>query len=335
MQQSNQSGGGVQKLLSVIAQLLPILIIGGLLYAGFFVKAEAVITKVEPKPIERRDNFFSIISPSDQIAWAAGTGGKIVRTDDGGKTWVRQPTPTLNNLQGIAAWDAQTAVAAGNFGLILHTTDGGANWKVANTPKSENPNKLFRVRVFGDTAWAVGEFTGLFRSDDKGANWTRVLPEDDRAFNSIYFVGQNGWIVGELGSILRTEDGGANWIPVETENKVSLMGVTFRDAQHGVAVGLTGTLLVTNDGGLSWTEVPDLTREHLLDVVWDENRWLAVGDKGVMATSDAEASAWKVSRLSEGDVAWRTSIVKVGSRYFVAGANLGILEDGKLTVVGR
>jgi hypothetical protein len=38
---------------------------------------------------------------------------------------------------------------------------------------------------------------------------------------------------------------------------------------------------------------------------------------------------------SEGDVAWRTSIVKVGSRYFVAGANLGILEDGKLSVVGR
>jgi photosystem II stability/assembly factor-like uncharacterized protein len=335
MQQARDSGGGVQKLLSIITQLLPIIIIGGLLYAGFFVKAEAVITKVEPKPVERRDNFFSVISPSDQIAWAAGTGGKIVRSDDGGKTWVRQATPTFDNLQGIAAWDAQTAVAAGNHGLILHTTDGGATWKVANTPKSDNPNKLFRVRVFGDTAWAVGEFTGLFRSDDKGANWTRLLPEDDQAFNAIYFVGQTGWIVGERGAMLRTEDGGANWTPVETGNEVSLMSVTFRDAEHGVAAGLTGTLLVTSDGGVTWNVIPNLTREHLLDVIWDENQWVVVGDKGVKVTSDAAATDWKVGRLFEGDVAWRTQIVKAGSRYFVAGANLGVIEDGKLTVVGR
>ena len=62
MQQAKASGGGIQKILNVITQLLPIIIIGGLLYAGFFVKAEAVITKVEPKPVERRDNFFSLVS---------------------------------------------------------------------------------------------------------------------------------------------------------------------------------------------------------------------------------------------------------------------------------
>lgn len=335
MQQAKASGGGIQKILSVITQLLPIIIIGGLLYAGFFVKAEAVITKVEPKPVERRDNFFSLVTLNDQIAWAAGTGGKIVRSDDGGKTWVRQNTPTFNNLQGIAAWDAQTAVVAGNAGLILYTADGGANWKVANTPKSENPNKLFRVRVFGDTAWAVGEFAGLFKSDDKGATWTRAVPESDLGYNSVYFVGQHGWVVGESGTILRSEDGGANWVPVVTENKSSLMSVTFRDEHHGVAVGLTGALLTTADGGLTWKSIPDLTQEHFLDIIWDGNAWVAVGDKGVMATSDAEASAWKVSRMPQGDVAWRTQIAKVGSHYLLAGANLAILEGDKLTVIGR
>lgn len=335
LHQLKRSGSGVQGLVSVFTSMLPIAIIGGLLYAGFFVKAEAVINKVEPKAVERRDNFFSVIAPSEQIAWAAGTGGKIVRSDDGGKTWKRQPTPTLENLQGIAAWDAQHAVAAGNHGLILFTADGGVTWKVANTPKSENPNKLFRVRIFGDTAWAVGEFGGLLKSDDKGASWTRALPEKDRGFNSIYFIGQKGWIVGEAGALLRTEDGGANWTEIEAENKASLMSVTFRDEQHGVAVGLTGTLLVSNDGGMTWTGIPGVTREHLLDVIWDENRWVAVGDKGVMVTSDAEASDWKFSRVFEGDVSWRTQIARAGSRYYVSGANLGVLEGGKLTIVGR
>lgn len=328
-------GSGARAVVNVITSTLPIAIIGGLLYAGFFVKAEAVINKVEPKAVERRDNFFSVVAPSEQVAWAAGTGGKIVRTDDGGRTWHRQNTATYENLQGIAAWDAQHAVAAGNHGVILYTADGGNSWKAAQVPKSDNPNKLFRVHIFDGVAWAVGEFGSLLRSDDKGATWTRAMEEKDRAWNDICFRGQNGWLVGEFGTVMRTTDGGATWTENELENKVSLMGVEFRDDQNGVAVGLTGTLMVTSDGGATWRDVPPLTREHLLDIAWDENRWVAVGDKGVMVTSDAAAGEWKLGRISEGDVSWRTQIARAGNRYYVSGANLGVLEGGKLTIVGR
>ena len=335
LHQLKRFGSGARAAVNVVTSTLPIAIIGGLLYAGFFVKAEAVINKVEPKAVERRDNFFSVTAPSEQIAWAAGTGGKIVRSDDGGKTWHRQVAPTYENLQGIAAWDAQHAVVAGNHGVILYTADGGSSWKAGQVPKSDNPNKLFRVHIFDGVAWAVGEFGSLLRSEDKGVTWTRAMEEKDRAWNDIYFRGQNGWLVGEFGTVMRTTDGGVTWTENELENKVSLMGVDFRDDQNGVAVGLTGTLLVTSDGGASWREVPRLTREHLLDIAWDENRWVAVGDKGVMVTSDAAAAEWKLGRISEGDVSWRTQIARAGNRYYVSGANLGVLEGGKLTIVGR
>jgi photosystem II stability/assembly factor-like uncharacterized protein len=331
----NRPGGGSRSLAGMLTSALPIAIIGGLLYAGFFVKVEAVIPKVQPKAVERRDNFFGVAAPTERVAWAAGTGGKIVRTGDGGQSWQRQSTPTVENLQGIAAWDTQHVVAVGNSGVILHSANGGGTWAVATTPKTDNPNKLLRVRVFDGVAWAVGEFGALLRSDDKGATWTRVLPEKDRAWNAIFFLGQSGWLVGEFGSVMRTSDGGATWSDVEGSNKVSLMGVAFRDAHNGVAVGLAGTLLVTTDGGAKWTEVPRLTREHLLDVIWDGSRWTAVGDKGVMVSADAAATDWKLGRVAEGDVSWRTQIAKSGPRYFVAGANLGILENGHLTVVGR
>lgn len=335
VEKSKTSGGGLMKFLNFIPQVLPIIIIGGLLYAGFFVKAEAVITKVQPKPIEKRDYFFSIAAPSEQIAWAAGTAGKVVRTEDGGKTWVAQKTKTLENLQGIAVWDAQTAVVVGNRGVILHTADGGTTWKPSSVPVSSNPNKLFRARIFGDTAWAVGEFNGLFRSDDKGATWTRVLPERDRALNSVAFVGQVGVAVGEAGLAMRSTDGGATWSDIQTDNPASLMTVAFRDDQHAVAVGLTGTVMTTSNAGESWTIVPNPTREHLFDVAWYENKWIAVGDKGVQVSSDADAKDWKSGKIFEGDVAWRTQMVKQGSRDYVVGANLAILEGGKLAVVGR
>jgi photosystem II stability/assembly factor-like uncharacterized protein len=226
-------------------------------------------------------------------------------------------------------------VAVGNNGVILVTADGGSSWKDAALPSSGNPNKLLRVRIFDGVAWAVGEFGALLRSDDKGQTWTRALPEKDRAWNAVFFLGQTGWIVGEFGAVKRTTDGGATWAEVEARNKVSLMAVAFRDPQHGVGVGLAGTLVVTADGGSTWTDVERPTREHLLDVIWDENHWTAVGDKGVVVTADAAAKDWKAHRLSDGDISWRTQIVKSGSRYFLAGANLAVLEGNKLTVAGR
>ncbi|WP_026224551.1 WD40/YVTN/BNR-like repeat-containing protein [Methyloversatilis thermotolerans] len=330
-----QFGSGARAAVNVVTSALPIAIIGGLLYAGFFVKAEAVINKVEPKAVERRDNFFSVVAPDAQIAWAAGTGGKIVRSDDGGRTWHRQDSTTLENLQGIAAWDAQHAVVAGNHGVVLYTSDGGSTWKHAQVPKSDNPNKLFRVHIFDGVAWAVGEFGSLLRSDDKGATWTRAMEEKDRAWNDVFFRGRLGWLVGEFGTVMRSTDGGATWSETALDNKVSLMGVDFRDDLNGVAVGLTGTVLVTSDGGQTWREVARPTREHLLDIAWDEKRWVAVGDKGVMVTSDAAANEWKAARISEGDVSWRTQITRAGDRHYVAGANLAVLDGGTLTIVGR
>lgn len=336
VEQPEKEEGSIAKFFNFITSLLPIAIIGGLLYAGFFVKGITDIKKVEPKAVERRDNFYSIVTPSEQIAWAVGTGGKIIRTDDGGKSWTRQTVATIQNLQGIDAWDAQNAVIVGNRGLAFHTSDAGATWKPSNVPKSDNPNKLLRVRIFNGTAWAVGEFGGFFRSDDKGATFTRVLPEKDSAFNSVAFQSPtNGILVGEYGKIFKTVDSGVTWEEVPTSNEVSLMSVNFKDELEGVAVGLAGTLMTTADGGVTWNLLPPLTREHLFDVKWDQNRWVAVGDKGVMLTAEAGAANWTLGKVFEGDIAWRTQIAKGGSRYYVAGANLGILEAGKLTIVGQ
>ena len=194
---------------------------------------------------------------------------------------------------------------------------------------------MFRVQIAGNSVWAVGEYNTLLRSDDKGVTWTRVLPEKDRNLNTIAFAGNVGIIFGEAGVTLRSTDGGATWEEIKVDNLVSLMNVAFRDDQHGVAVGLTGTMMATEDAGATWRSIPMVTEEHLLNVRWEDNQWIAVGDKGVIVTSDGEAKEWKAGKIFEGDVAWRTQMVKQGPRYYVVGANLAILEGGKLAVAGR
>jgi len=318
-----------------LSSIVPFGIIGGLLYAGLFVKADAVVHKVDAPAIERRDNYVSLAVPAPKVVWAAGTGGKVVRSSDGGRSWVSQATGTPNSLLGIAAWDDQHAVAVGNLGTIIFTADGGNTWAEAKTPASSNPNKLFRTHIFDDVAWAVGEFGALLQSQDHGATWTRALPEKDRAWNDIFFLGRQGWLVGEFGTLMRSADGGATWAEVATPNKVSLMSVAFRDPQHGVAVGLSGTVMVSSDGGETWRQAPQATRESLYNVIWDGDRWLAVGDKGVMVTARAEANEWKAARISDQDLSWRTQIVKSETGYYLSGANLASLEDGRLVLAGH
>ena len=79
-------GGGGRAVAALLTSGMPLVIIGGLFYAGFFVKAEAVVQRVEPPTIERRDRFYGVSVPAESVVWAAGSTGKIVRSEDGGHT---------------------------------------------------------------------------------------------------------------------------------------------------------------------------------------------------------------------------------------------------------
>lgn len=332
---SLESKGKVRRpVLGLIGAAAPLLIVGGLIYAAFFVKAEVRIDSIKMPPIERRDTFYGLAIPRSGVIWAVGSYGKIVRSTDAGKSWEIQASPIDVHLQSIAAWDEQRAVAVGNQGRVIVTGDAGATWKEVVTPRSEVANKLIKVRAFADGgAWAVGELGAVFKSADFGATWTRVLPEKDQAWNDVFFVGADGWLVGEFGRVMRTRDGGKNWEQGASPTGPSLMSVFFRDTERGVAVGLSGTVLTTQDGGRSWLVAPPVTREHLNHVGWDGKQWLAVGDKGIQVVGDG--SHWKGGRIDEQDLSWRTQAEMMDGRLMLAGANLATLIQKRLHIFGR
>jgi photosystem II stability/assembly factor-like uncharacterized protein len=59
---------------------------------------------------------------------AVGDVGVILRTTNGGSSWVSQNSGTATVLLGVWVTDANTGTAVGDFGTILKTTDGGNNW---------------------------------------------------------------------------------------------------------------------------------------------------------------------------------------------------------------
>jgi hypothetical protein len=85
-----------------------------------------------------------IHSLGNGIAWASGTGGTVLRTEDGGKNWRHCATPPdaeKLDFRGVQAFDAKTAIVMssgkGDLSRLYETKDGCQTWKLVRT--NEDP----------------------------------------------------------------------------------------------------------------------------------------------------------------------------------------------------
>jgi photosystem II stability/assembly factor-like uncharacterized protein len=71
---------------------------------------------------------------NEKVVWASGTGGTVIRTIDGGKTWKVMTVPGAEKLdfRDVEAFDANTSyilsIGNGESSRIYKTVDGGKTW---------------------------------------------------------------------------------------------------------------------------------------------------------------------------------------------------------------
>ena len=94
--------------------------------------------------------------------WAAGRGGIILSTTDGGFTWTSQASSIHQTLYDILALSEQEIYAVGAAGTIIHSTDGGETWEQEHTGINDNLYAVTRVKG-SDTLWAVGQLGVVLR----------------------------------------------------------------------------------------------------------------------------------------------------------------------------
>ena len=203
-----------------------------------------------PRPL--RANLMGIQMISETTGFIAGTENTILKTTDGGETWVGSSErarvgETRKNLEGIWFVSPTTGWVIGSFGTLLHTADGGETW--------EKRDPGFDNNLFG-----------------------------------IHFLDENtGWISGQEGLILHTTDGGATWNQQKNESYDDLHDIIFVDAMVGWAVGGFNSVLHTTDGGKTWTISNIPGSANLKGVhATDQNNCWTVNDWGVIAGYKAQ-----------------------------------------------
>ena len=70
----------------------------------------------------------SVFFIDHDIGIAVGDSGTILRTTNGGATWVARTSGTTEDLHAVSFADPDTGIAVGDEAAILRTTDGGRTW---------------------------------------------------------------------------------------------------------------------------------------------------------------------------------------------------------------
>ncbi|MCL6105891.1 MAG: YCF48-related protein [Actinobacteria bacterium] len=303
-------------------------------------------------------NSVSFINAS--TGWAAGIGGTILKTTDGGSTWQAENSGTSYNLFSIDFTDASNGWAAGEDtlnaslpGVILHTSDGGYTWVSQPYPASQPAGMSGISFANSSDGAAVGQASGYtaFYTTNGGATWNAGTGLDGTA-NSVQMVDANtGFAVAggnNNGMIYNTADGGRSWTSCSSCTASQITGtdirsVFFVDSNHGFAAGTysngtKGRLLETTDGGVTWTYSSDASPLGPISAVTviggaggAPHTVVAVGSGGAIMTAadvpwsdsaDTVATALAAGSVSSGTAASLATVTfpGAGSTGFAAGS---------------
>jgi len=246
---------------------------------------EVPVPPLPERNIVRTDNFFDVWPTSPTRAFIVGARGKVLLTEDGGRTFTRIPIGTDLGVFAIQMADDQNGFLCGQDGMIMRTSDGGHRWH-----KLDSRTHLFIFALSfpdQDHGFLVGDRALVLSTADGGRTFFKrqlerifppaeadyALPYEEPRYYGVAFVNdQQGWVVGEFGRIWVTSNGGQTWDEQQNSllpqwkrplspsddarfadfNLPTMFGVSFRDAQHGYAAGLESSVVATDDGGKTW-----------------------------------------------------------------------------------
>jgi photosystem II stability/assembly factor-like uncharacterized protein len=106
---------------------------------------------------------------SSAVAVVVGAGGRITRSEDGGKTWSERPSGVTKDLQRLLFRSDGDGWAVGEGGTMLRSTDAGLSWKLVPVPTTARLNDI----VFADAlnGYSIGDAGTVLATSDGGTTW--------------------------------------------------------------------------------------------------------------------------------------------------------------------
>lgn len=259
--------------------------------------------KQVPSPVSA--DLTSVRFMPSGLAWAVGHDAVILKSSDGGSTWVRaldgrallktlklagekdaklarEIDRTMAQSATADVWpaaildigfvDAQRGFAVGAFGLLLATVDGGTTWQPWSS-RSENERSFHLYAINGDDA--------------------------------------RPYIAGEQGLLLRLDEAGERFLKVETPYNGSYFGVQAKAGQV-LAYGLRGSAYLSADSGANWRRIETGTEANIVAGSLDNNKFWLASQRGDFLSGDVAGGSLVPVKSAPGPDLYGAALARPG-----------------------
>ncbi|MEI7485189.1 MAG: hypothetical protein WCK13_10820, partial [Ignavibacteriota bacterium] len=262
----------------------------------------------------------------NQTGWAVGNDGLILKTSNGGLSFIQQFTSSKANFKKVFILDSLTSYVLNDSSGIFKTLNGGNNWTLIsafNTPV----NDVHFINQ--NTGFIASEFQ-IGSTSNGGVNWSFVSPENSSPYNffKISFINAQTGFVSALNLttnysyIFKTTNAGNNWSWYNTTiDAFEINNMHFLNSQTGWCAGSRFEYLYameTSNGGVNWTESYSLNNS-----LKPNNIYFADINTGYIT------SPLKIFKSTNGGANWLTIISGAAfqSSYFINSSSFYLADN--------
>jgi photosystem II stability/assembly factor-like uncharacterized protein len=285
--------------------------------------------------------LYSVTAVNRFVAWAAGAGGVVLRTTNGGTNWTSVGGGAIGteDIYHIEALNANVALATttpSTTTFIYRTTNGGTSWAQVYSLAGGFINAIHMFDAMNGIAQGdpVGGLWVVIRTTDGGASWARIATEPTQvggefgANNGMKVLGTTHiwWTPGTGNGFYRSTDGGATWSRVTLPASGFTAGVDFLNTQIGVVGNSGGSAARTTDGGATWTPVTIGTAGAIYSVsaAGTQNFWATRGT--TVQASTNSGSTWAQDFSGAVGTFYHSNFVTAGNSAY----GWGVTSSGRI-----
>lgn len=261
---------------------------------------------MNPKPQGNTLNAIDFVN--DNIGYAAGAYGTMIKTTDNGVTWSKVITGTSTQFTALDFIDANTGYAGGSNQMLKKTVNGGNSWADLVLPSAPNYTVMDIKFINANTGYVLGFFileSRIWKTTDGGASWQTQTTGGANYLNNLYFLDEmNGFASGGSlgGEIAKTTNGGTTWQLVYQDNYKKL-SMTFLNASTGFVGCAEGRVYKTVDGGNTWNFAYSDAGIDIMSIKFtDANNGFAFGTGSVYAKTTDGGNNWVEHPIGVGSI---------------------------------